>query len=201
MSKSKNKSKSKDKSPTSTSSSSKNAKQNPKEQTRKAPSTGLDEIDSLFAAKKQSSKQLQQQLAEEKEVAKLERKRRKEARLQEEAEEIALRGGGGAAAVASAGGKRKADATAPQSLHQKAQNLKSLTYTRQDIQQLNGDKQSSNEAKDKWATDGLGGVFNGEGYTGRRDDGGLRVFKAHLMNREGFGGSKDCPFDCDCCFI
>jgi len=48
--------------------------------------------------------------------------------------------------------------------------------------------------------DGLGGVFNNEGYTGRVDE-GVKVFKAHLFNKEGFGSGKDCPFDCDCCYI
>ena len=48
--------------------------------------------------------------------------------------------------------------------------------------------------------DGLGGKFNREGYTGRVED-GVKVFKAHVLNKPGFGQSKDCPFDCDCCFI
>jgi hypothetical protein len=46
----------------------------------------------------------------------------------------------------------------------------------------------------------LGGKFNREGYTGRVED-GVKVFKAHVLNKPGFGRSKDCPFDCDCCFI
>ncbi|KAL3778784.1 hypothetical protein HJC23_002690 [Cyclotella cryptica] len=162
---------------------------------------GIDEIDSLFAAKKESTKLQQKQLQQEEESAKAERKRRKEARLQEEAEEMVLRGSASTASMgASSSSKRKADASAPPSLHSKAQTLASLTYTRTDLQQLNNDK-NGKEQKDKWASDGLGGVFNGEGYTGRRDEGGHRVFKAHLMNKEGFGTTKDCPFDCDCCFI
>lgn len=51
-----------------------------------------------------------------------------------------------------------------------------------------------------WVDDGLGGKFNREGYTGRVED-GVKVFKAHVLNKPGFGQSKDCPFDCDCCFI
>ncbi|KAL3925795.1 MAG: hypothetical protein SGILL_000176 [Bacillariaceae sp.] len=52
----------------------------------------------------------------------------------------------------------------------------------------------------KWVDDGLGGKFNREGYTGRVEE-GVKVFKAHVLNKPGFGQSKDCPFDCDCCFI
>jgi hypothetical protein len=51
-----------------------------------------------------------------------------------------------------------------------------------------------------WVDDGLGGKFNREGYTGRVED-GVKVFKAHVLNKPGFGQSKDCPFDCECCFI
>jgi len=54
----------------------------------------------------------------------------------------------------------------------------------------------------EWAQDGLGGVFDAEGFTGRREGTqGLKVFKAHLFNKKGFGTTKDCPFDCDCCYI
>lgn len=160
-------------------------------------SGGIDEIDSLFAQKKQSHAEMQQQLDEEKERARQERMRRKQARLEEEADEYALRGSGSASAAAV--GSKKGDASAPAALHERAKKLSSLTYTRSDLEQLN--ESAKKEAKDKWATDGLGGVFNGEGYTGRRDDGGHRVFKAHLMNKKGFGDTADCPFDCDCCFI
>ena len=147
---------------------------------------------------------MQQQITHEKEIAKKERQRRKQARLEEEADEVAIRGGISSSSAATgsssaSAGKRKGDATAPSSLHERATKLSSLTYSRADLEQLNDSK--NKEAKDKWASDGLGGVFNGEGYTGRRDDGGHRVFKAHLMNRDGFGETPDCPFDCQCCFI
>ena len=164
---------------------------------------GLDEIDNLFAQKKKSDKELREKIIQEKEASKQERKRRKQARLEEEADEIALRGASSAVIAAgsssatttsTAAGKRKGDAVAPASLFERAAKLPSLTYTRVDVEKLDKDK-------DKWATDGLGGVFNGEGYTGRRDDGGHRVFKAHLMNKKGFGQTPDCPFDCSCCFI
>ena len=52
----------------------------------------------------------------------------------------------------------------------------------------------------EWANDGLGGIFDREGYTGRVS-GGVKVFKAHLFNKKGFGTTKDCPFDCSCCYI
>ena len=173
---------------------------------KKSPSSsscgggGLDEIDSLFAQKKQSDKELQQQITNEKEQAKIARKKRKQARLEEEADEMALRGGSSSLS-ASAGEKNSStassSASAPQSLHSKAVKLGKLSYTRSDLDGLNN---NDSERKDKWASDGLGGIFNGEGYTGRKDD-GHRIFKAHLMNREGSGQSADCPFDCDCCFI
>ena len=51
-----------------------------------------------------------------------------------------------------------------------------------------------------WVDDGLGGKFNRDGFTGRVE-GGVKVFKAHLFNKKEFGQSKDCPFDCNCCFI
>lgn len=183
-----------------------NKMNNKKSSSSSSKGGGLDEIDSLFAHKKQSDQKLQQQIQNEKQIAKEERARRKQARLEEEAEEMALRGGAtgvsgvsASAAATTAVGKRKGDASAPQALQAKAKKLSSLTYSRSDILELN--QSDKKEAKDVWASDGLGGIFNGEGYTGRRDDGGHRVFKAHLMNKKDFGKTKDCPFDCDCCFI
>ena len=163
---------------------------------------GLDEIDSLFAQKKQYEKELQQQISHDEEQAVMARKRRKQARLEEEADEMALRGSsyvtGGTVAAAS-GVKKGSMVSAPEALHSKAVKLGKLSYTRADLDKLN--KNTHSEHKDKWASDGLGGIFNGEGYSGRTDEGGHRIFKAHLMNREGCGQSADCPFDCDCCFI
>ena len=46
-----------------------------------------------------------------------------------------------------------------------------------------------------------GGIFNSEGFTGRRDKDGQKIFKAHLFNKKGFGTSNLCPFDCNCCYI
>ena len=158
---------------------------------------GFDELDSLFAQKKQSSKDLKQQISEEKESAKQERKQRKQARMEEEADNFALRGSGAAGATVGAT-VDKGDAKAPTTLHGQAKKLSNLTYTRADVEQLNDS--TKKETKNKWASDRLGGVFNGEGFTGRQD-GGQRVFKVHLMNKKGYGESPGCPFDCDCCFI
>ena len=172
-----------------------------KQSSAKKKSRGLDEIDSLFAEKKESTKEMKQQLHEAKEQARQERKRRKRARIEEEEDELALRGSASAGAMmGSSGGSssRKPDAVAPSALHERAKKLSSLTYTRADLDELNG---SRKESKNRWASDGLGGVFNGEGFTGRRDEGGHRVFKSTLMNREGAGSTPQCPFDCDCCFI
>jgi len=186
------------------SSSMSNPKKSMKHTITKKKSSGIDEIDSLFAKKKETNKEIQQQLSKEKEIAKIERQRRKQARLDEEADDYTLRGGSSSSTAAvstmGSGGKKKGgDAVAPSSLHSKATKLSSLSYTRSDLDQLNDSQKR--ECKDKWAKDGLGGIFNGEGYTGRRDDGGHRVFKAHLMNKDTAGETPDCPFDCDCCFI
>lgn len=59
-----------------------------------------------------------------------------------------------------------------------------------------------------WQDDGLGGVYNPEGWTGRRTangpGGSMRIFKAHLIKSGGFedagGDTALCPFDCQCCF-
>ena len=68
---------------------------------------------------------------------------------------------------------------------------------------LKGDRSDTNAIKrGEWVDDGLGGVFDKDGFTGRREQGSnFKIYKAHLMNRKGFGQSEDCPFDCDCCFI
>mmetsp|Transcript_142823 Transcript_142823/g.397845 ORF Transcript_142823/g.397845 Transcript_142823/m.397845 type:complete len:253 (+) Transcript_142823:61-819(+) len=54
---------------------------------------------------------------------------------------------------------------------------------------------------DEWVNDGLGGVYNKEGWTGRKTPGDkLRIFKAHLLQVGAGGGTPLCPFDCECCF-
>jgi Eukaryotic protein of unknown function (DUF1764) len=59
---------------------------------------------------------------------------------------------------------------------------------------------SRNDDNGAWKDDGLGGVYNAEGFTGRVED-GVKVFKAHLLNKPNAGQTPQCPFDCDCCFI
>lgn len=59
---------------------------------------------------------------------------------------------------------------------------------------------ASGKSGSKWVDDGLGGVYNSEGFTGRVED-GVKVFKAHLLQKENAGQTPDCPFDCDCCYI
>jgi len=52
----------------------------------------------------------------------------------------------------------------------------------------------------KWIDDGLGGVYDQEGWTGRQTGEGMRIFKAlHSRNKNG-GDTPLCPIDCDCCF-
>ena len=52
-----------------------------------------------------------------------------------------------------------------------------------------------------WVDDGLGGVYNSEGYTGRVEE-GVRVFKAHVIQQSPDAGNTElCPFDCKCCYM
>jgi len=54
---------------------------------------------------------------------------------------------------------------------------------------------------DAWVDDGLGGVYNNEGWTGRHTSGDkLRIFKTHLLKVGDGGGTPLCPFECECCF-
>lgn len=53
----------------------------------------------------------------------------------------------------------------------------------------------------EWRDDGLGGVFDREGFTGRKSQEGFKIFKKHLLNKKNSGNTPLCPFDCDCCFI
>jgi len=66
-----------------------------------------------------------------------------------------------------------------------------LAYTRDDTTKIQ---------KGEWASDGLGGVFDVDGWTGRTES-GMKIYKHHLFNKKNAGKTKDCPFDCDCCYI
>jgi len=59
---------------------------------------------------------------------------------------------------------------------------------------------STNFSGDDWVDDGLGGKYNAEGFTGRIE-GGVKIFKAHVLSKPNAGNTPDCPFDCYCCFI
>lgn len=122
----------------------------------KAKSDGLDEIDLLFALKK--DKDVEQ------------KKREQEDEKKKEEKMIFF--------------KKNSKSTVS------AKSTK-MSNDRSDIERLQ---------HGEWVQDGLGGVFDSDGFTGRRED-GLKVYKAHLFNKKGFGTTPDCPFDCDCCFI
>ena len=64
--------------------------------------------------------------------------------------------------------------------------------------------------QDEWRDDGLGGIYNRDGWTGRKSKEGLKIFKTHLLMRQDERFEKrqkekmksgKCPFDCSCCFI
>ena len=62
-------------------------------------------------------------------------------------------------------------------------------------------KAKAEELGGDWVDDGLGGVYNSEGFTGRVED-GVRVFKAHVIQQSADAGQTDlCPFDCKCCYM
>mmetsp|Transcript_2778 Transcript_2778/g.3279 ORF Transcript_2778/g.3279 Transcript_2778/m.3279 type:complete len:201 (-) Transcript_2778:262-864(-) len=126
---------------------------------------GIDEIDALFATKKEQHKEQRKQEAEE-------NKRRDEQRKMIFQEN-----------TASSGGLDNL---------KKVKKIK-LDHDKTDVRKIQ---------KGEWANDGLGGVFDVEGFTGRKEAGtGYKIYKAHLFNKKGFGTTKDCPFDCDCCYI
>ena len=120
---------------------------------------GLDDIDALFAVKKENDVALKKE-------EKAEDERRK---------------------------KLKHDRSTEKNMYAKSAKKICLSYDRDDVSKLKSGE---------WAKDGLGGVFNTDGYTGRKEEGsGFKIYKAHLFNKKGFGTTKDCPFDCQCCYI
>lgn len=129
---------------------------------KKVKSDGLDEIDALFALKKEKD------IEQKKKEAEDEKKREDQMKFFID--------------------NAKHSTTA--ALLKNAKNIK-LSYDRTDVQNLK---------KGDWVNDGKGGVFDSEGFTGRKEE-GLKVYKAHLFNKKGFGTTPDCPFDCDCCYI
>ena len=67
----------------------------------------------------------------------------------------------------------------------------------------NNSHSNNNHATKEWVDDGLGGIYNQEGYTGRVSQDGMKIYKAHVISKniQHAGQTKDCPFDCQCCFI
>ena len=128
----------------------------------KGKSSGIDEIDSLFATKKERDADQKHKEAEEE---------------KRQMEQLKLF-------------RQNAKSSSLPSSANHAKN-KSLAHDRTDVAGM-----KANE----WVNDGLGGVFDVDGFTGRKED-GCKVYKAHLFNKKGFGSTKDCPFDCDCCYI
>lgn len=123
--------------------------------------SGLDDIEDLFASKKE--RDIEQK-----------KRRKEEERVQTAKKEFFKKNAQTSEGASLAKAKKK-----------------SLVGDRSDVQDVK---------KNEWVNDGLGGVFDREGYTGRKED-GMKVYKAHLFNKKGFGTTSDCPFDCQCCFI
>jgi len=83
----------------------------------------------------------------------------------------------------------------------KKKKRKEITEKKEQKKQRKDQKQTSKKPPPAgWVDDGLGGIYNEEGYTGRVED-GIKIFKAHVLNKSNAGQTKDCPFDCQCCFI
>jgi len=129
---------------------------------KKIKSDGLNEIDALFALKKDKD------IEQKKKEAEDEKKREDQMKFFRD----------------------NAKSSSTVALTKNAKNIK-LSNDRTDVQNLQ---------KGEWVNDGLGGVFDSDGFTGRREE-GVKVYKAHLFNKKGFGTTPDCPFDCDCCYI
>ncbi|CAD7951715.1 unnamed protein product [Amoebophrya sp. A25] len=71
------------------------------------------------------------------------------------------------------------------------------------LQGASADDLFGNESA-RWRNDGLGGIYDHDGWTNRKmRDGNTKIYKAHLIeekDRPGAGTTPQCPFDCDCCF-
>jgi hypothetical protein len=94
--------------------------------------------------------------------------------------------------------KRQQDAEA--AAKQRQQTNFSKKHKRGDEKPTHDSYGGKKKGAEEWVDDGLGGVYNREGYTGRVED-GVRVFKAHVLRKPNSGQTPLCPFDCDCCFI
>jgi hypothetical protein len=80
---------------------------------------------------------------------------------------------------------------------QRSSRFKSMSNEKRDRSEMRNDT-----TVDGWVDDGLGGKYNSEGYTGRVSEDGMKIFKAHVLAKHhNAGQTKDCPFDCTCCYI
>ena len=132
-------------------------------------SKGIDDIDTLFATKKEI------EISQKKQEAEEEKRREQQRQFFRQNNND---NNNSATCIAASGIN--------------ATNI-DLKQDRSDVQRLQ---------KGEWAKDGLGGVFDTDGFTGRKQDGtGYKIYKAHLFNKKGFGTTPDCPFDCKCCYI
>lgn len=136
-------------------------KPKPSHDEKSSTQSGLDDIDDLFASKKE--REIEQK-----------KRQKEEERVQTAKKEFFKKNAQTSEGASLAKAKKK-----------------SLVGDRSDVQDVK---------KNEWVNDGLGGVFDRDGYTGRKED-GMKVYKAHLFNKKGFGTTPDCPFDCQCCFI
>lgn len=136
-------------------------KPRPSDDEKSSTKSGLDDIDDLFASKKE--RDIEQK-----------KRQKEEERVQTAKKEFFKKNAQTSEGASLAKAKKK-----------------SLVGDRSDVQDVK---------KNEWVNDGLGGVFDRDGYTGRKED-GMKVYKAHLFNKKGFGTTPDCPFDCQCCYI
>ncbi|GFH45951.1 hypothetical protein CTEN210_02425 [Chaetoceros tenuissimus] len=136
-------------------------KPKPSHDEKSSTQSGLDDIDDLFASKKE--REIEQK-----------KRQKEEERVQTAKKEFFKKNAQTSEGASLAKAKKK-----------------SLVGDKSDVQDVK---------KNEWVNDGLGGVFDRDGYTGRKED-GMKVYKAHLFNKKGFGTTPDCPFDCQCCFI
>lgn len=98
--------------------------------------------------------------------------------------------------------KQKAAAAAyhPKSSSSQRKSTTSMRPAGSTVNHSRQDKASKKQGDD-WVDDGLGGVYNKEGYTGRVED-GVRIFKAHIIQQQTDAGNTAlCPFDCKCCYM
>ena len=100
--------------------------------------------------------------------------------------------------------KKKLDRQTKEDEAKKEAARKAAKKARYKNELMSSSSSTKNQTSDKggceWVDDGLGGKYNKEGFTGRVED-GVKIFKRHILNKPGAGFTKDCPFDCSCCFI